>query len=185
MTSLTKLAQQTLEYSLRAGDIAIDATAGNGHDTLFLAQQVGPGGQVHAFDIQPAAISATRQLLVQQACEPVVTLYNASHDRLLELLPAACRASVSAIMFNLGYLPGSDKSRITTAATTLPALEQSLQLLKAAGKLSIMLYPGHPGGDAEAEAVINWAENLPDSLPWQLQSTPGPSWLLVEKRDSK
>lgn len=39
------------------GDTVIDATAGNGHDTVFLAQLVGRQGRVWAFDVQSSALA--------------------------------------------------------------------------------------------------------------------------------
>ena len=45
---------------LRAGDAVVDATAGNGHDTVFLAQRVLPGGRVFAFDVQAGALERTQ-----------------------------------------------------------------------------------------------------------------------------
>jgi len=45
-------AQQLLKATVEEGDTVVDATAGNGHDTLFLAQLVGDSGQVYAFDVQ-------------------------------------------------------------------------------------------------------------------------------------
>ena len=87
------------------GDAVVDATAGNGHDTVFLARLAGPSGQVHAFDVQEEAIRATRERLEKEGLlTPSVRLHLASHDRLAELV----RSPVKAIVFNLGYLPRRD-----------------------------------------------------------------------------
>ncbi len=40
----------------------IDATCGNGFDTLFLCRTAGENGHVKAFDIQEQAIERTRKL---------------------------------------------------------------------------------------------------------------------------
>ena len=63
------------------GDAVVDATAGNGHDTVFLARLAGPSGQVHAFDVQEEAIRATRERLEKEGLlTPSVRLHLASHD---------------------------------------------------------------------------------------------------------
>jgi hypothetical protein len=84
-------------------------------------------------------------------------------------------------MFNLGYLPGSDKNCITKSETTLPALAQSLEILKPGGLLSIMLYPGHAGGDTEASAVIAWSKQVSGLMQREHLKTAGPQWLLLQK----
>ena len=50
------------EGVLTPGDHVIDATCGNGHDTLFLAKCVDleRGGKVFAFDIQEKALLTTK-----------------------------------------------------------------------------------------------------------------------------
>ena len=40
---------------MKPGETVVDATAGNGHDTIFLSRLVGPSGRVIAFDIDPQA----------------------------------------------------------------------------------------------------------------------------------
>lgn len=150
---------------LRPGDSVVDATAGNGHDTVFLAQHVLPGGRVFAFDVQAAAIGQT-QLKIRNPESGIrdpghVVLFQAGHERMEELLPPELRGTLRAVMFNLGYLPGGDKTLITGVETTLSALQQALDWLAADGVLTVVVYPGHEGGRAEAEAVGQWVAALP------------------------
>lgn len=140
------------------GDTVVDATAGNGHDTVFLARLAGPSGQVHAFDIQEKALRATRDRLTEEGLlTPAIHLHPASHDRMAELVPGP----VTAAVFNLGYLPGGDKKTVTRTDSTLAALEQAAALIAPNGILSVMCYPGHEGGDREAEAVETFLSGLP------------------------
>lgn len=158
------------------GDTVVDATAGNGHDTAFLARLAGPEGQVHAFDIQEEAIRTTAERLRQEGLlTPAVHLYTASHDHLAELV----RGPVKAAVFNLGYLPGGDKSVITQTDCTLRALEQAVAMAAPNGIISVMCYPGHPGGDSEAEKVEQFLSRLPHhgwrTGKYQLLNTSSPS----------
>ena len=170
---LTRLAHELLAPCIRPGEIAIDATAGNGHDTLFLAQQVGPGGTVHAFDIQEEALAATRERLIRAGCASRVVLHHTGHEHLLGALPGELRGRVAAITFNLGYLPGSDHQTITHSENTLAALRQALALLRPGGVLSVLAYRGHQGGQEEAEAVARWCGEQ-GGLNHQIHESPGP-----------
>ena len=154
---LTELAQQVVESYVRPGDHVLDACAGNGHDTLFLAQTVGPQGRVYAVDIQSTAIAATRHLLATQHID-WVKLIHADHAQLATLLPAT--QTVRAAMFNLGYLPGADHRVITRPQSTLVALNESLRRLQHPGIISVLAYRAHGGGEQEYAAVLNWMQQL-------------------------
>jgi predicted methyltransferase len=160
--SILSFAHELAAHRIQPGDVCIDATAGNGVDTLFLAKAAGSGGMVHAFDIQEAALANTQQRLSKELSERFtgVRLHLASHVHMKEIIPPEQHGKVAAIMFNLGYLPGADHSLITTPSTTLPALSDALLLLRQGGVLTIAVYPGHEGGQAEAEAVDAWAQGL-------------------------
>jgi predicted methyltransferase len=149
----TRLAQQMLGELLREGDLVIDATAGNGHDTQFLAGCVGATGRVLAFDVQEAALRSTRERLREAGLEERVELHLASHARMAEFAEAE---SVAAVMFNLGYLPGEDHALATEAAETMRALDAAAGVLKSGGLLSVVCYPGHPQGGEEAASVERW-----------------------------
>ena len=181
MTSLTRQVQNELGKFLSEGAIAIDATAGNGHDTAFLAQHTGDSGHVYAFDIQHQAIENTQRRLQQLELDQRVTLIEDSHEHFLTHLPASYQGQISVIMFNLGYLPGSDKNCITRTASTLKALNQSLHLLNAGGALSVMLYPGHAGGQEETDAVLGWRSKLLSACKTRHIVTAGPQWLLISR----
>lgn len=159
-----ELAHRLVGERLRPGDAAVDATAGNGHDTLFLARAVGPGGRVLAFDVQPEAIAAATARIDQarRAGEMLgeVALVETGHENLATACREAGLAGVAAVMFNLGYLPGGDKGRITTPSTTMPALDASASLLAPGGILAVVIYSGHAGGEAERDAVLRWAARL-------------------------
>ncbi len=137
--------------------VAVDATAGNGHDTVCLAQLVGETGRVYAFDVQAEALAATGQRLQAAGLASRVCLLHQGHQHLADCVPAP----VDVVAFNCGYLPGGDKARTTQTATTLSAMQQALALLRPGGVLSAVLYPGHAEGGEEAAAVSAWAAALP------------------------
>ena len=157
--SLTTLTHDLLEKELTEGDFVIDATVGNGHDTLFLAKRVGRLGNVFGFDVQQQAISSTQLQLKQNQFENFC-LFHASHSEMDIHIPKQQHGKIKLIMFNLGYLPGSDKTIITQANTTLIALKKSIVLLASNGVLTITAYPGHSGGDVETEQVKLWCAQL-------------------------
>jgi predicted methyltransferase len=159
--SILSFAHQLIEARVQPGEAVIDATAGNGVDTLFLARLVGPGGVVHAFDIQPEALEQTASRLAKEQPDSDVRLHLRSHAELLEAVPAEQQGRVAAVMYNLGYLPGQDHATVTQPDSTLAALEASCTALRRGGVITIVLYTGHPGGMEEAEAVEAWAAALP------------------------
>lgn len=156
--SLPKLAHERLSAYLKKGDIAIDATVGNGHDTAFLLAKVGEKGHVYGFDIQASAIAATRQ---QCANAENLTLIPDSHAKLAGYIPAQQIGKIKACLFNLGYLPGGDKAIITQTQSTLQALDAACEVLMAGGILTVLAYPGHPDGDQETAQVAKWCTGLP------------------------
>jgi 16S rRNA C1402 N4-methylase RsmH len=160
--SLVNTAHHLIKEVLHAGAIAIDATVGNGHDTLFLVEQVSPLGQVFGFDIQAAAIESTHQKCLHTHNPECLTLIHASHADMANRIPAHHHGNISVIMFNLGYLPGGDKTIITCTDSTITALHSASQLLSSQGIITIMAYPGHSGGDLETVHVKNWCEQLDD-----------------------
>ncbi|ATX80126.1 Putative rRNA methylase [Mariprofundus aestuarium] len=159
--SLTGQVHKSLLARIKDGATCIDATAGNGFDTLFLASHTGEAGHTYAFDIQQQAIDNTKKRLAEADLLDRVTLIHAGHESMLEHVPETDHGKVDIIVFNLGYLPRTDKSVITHEPTTLQALNSSLKLLSSRGHISILAYPGHPGGREEAEAVKTWAKHLP------------------------
>lgn len=154
----TEIAGSWLREMIAEGDVAIDATAGNGHDTLFLAELVGDGGKVLAFDVQEAAIDSARRRVEEAGFGGRAEFFLKSHA---EMGVHAEEGSVAAVMFNLGYLPGADHG-IATGGDTIVALEAAARLLKKGGALSVVCYPGHEGGDGEAEIVEKWMAGLPE-----------------------
>jgi predicted methyltransferase len=154
-------AQRSLTAVLRPADLAVDATAGNGHDTVFLARAVGPAGRVVAVDKQAEAVARSGERLRQAGLAQRVSLRTGGHEALGELVPSGWAGRVRAVVFNLGYLPGGEGPVITGPRTTLAALEAALYLLAPGGRLAVVAYPGHAGGEAEALAVSGWARALP------------------------
>jgi predicted methyltransferase len=185
--SLVQQAHRVIAEVLHSGDIAIDATVGNGHDTLFLANCVGATGKVYGFDIQQQALDSAYHRLEQAGQTAQVSLYHAGHEVMAVLLPESVVGQVKAVMFNLGYLPGGDKQRTTTTSTTLAALQTALSMLAPGGVISLLAYTGHPGGREEAELVKAWAASLPtDHFSVSIEvllSERGnaPEWLVVQR----
>lgn len=157
LENILPFAHSLLRQALKAGGRALDATAGNGHDTLLLAQLVGETGKVWAFDVQPKALAQTQGRLKENGVDGRVALIHDGHENLLSYIDEPLDAAV----FNFGWLPGGDKSCTTEAASSIRALTDTLGLLKEGGLAVAVLYPGHEAGRMEAEAIVQWAETLP------------------------
>lgn len=150
---------------LKPGDIAIDATCGNGHDTLFLGQYLlsDPDSAIFAFDVQPEAVQSTELLLKKHLSHDHlerVLLHRRSH---LDLCAIPYPYSPRLIVFNLGYLPGGNKKITTQTETTLESIKMGTQILADDGALSITCYPGHEEGAREEKALLAFVETLPSS----------------------
>jgi hypothetical protein len=158
--SLTESAHNCIREHLLTGDVAIDATLGNGYDTVFLAELVGPVGHVYGFDVQETALEITSQRLQLQNLQNKVTLYQTSHANMRDWIPTKLLGGIKAIMFNLGYLPGADKSIMTQSESTLQALSLACEFLSEQGVMTVLAYPGHVGGDLETRSVEQWLSRL-------------------------
>lgn len=155
---IVELARLLVARTLTAGDFAIDATVGNGHDTLWLAQQVGSTGRVLGLDVQAVALVAAQRRLIEAGVADRVMLARARHeelDRFLSRDNPLARPRV--VMFNLGYLPGGNHLIMTQPETTIAAIEAAVAHVMPGGLVSVVLYPGHPRGREESEQVLDWA----------------------------
>ncbi|WP_099220932.1 class I SAM-dependent methyltransferase [Listeria costaricensis] len=146
-----------LQETVQAGDTVIDGTCGNGHDTLLLARLVGPTGHVYGFDIQEAALESTRERLDQAGERSQVSLIHASHADFSRYVSTTFKAGI----FNLGYLPGGDKTITTRPESTIASLRAMLPQLEKDGLLILVVYHGHPEGKIEKEHVLSYVQNLP------------------------
>ena len=147
-----EIAHDFLAQVITPEDIVVDATMGNGHDTLFLAKLA---KQVYAFDIQEQALEKTSQR-IQEAGLTNVDLILQGHETVDQYV-----TEVKVAIFNLGYLPSADKSIITQPQTTIEALDKLCQMLVKGGRIAIMIYYGHEGGDIERDSVMDFVSQLP------------------------
>ncbi len=152
LKSARYLAADHLARVIREGDTVADATAGNGHDTCFLAELAGAAGRVYAFDIQASAIESTAERLAESGLSSRVTLLNTGHEHMAEHI----REPLRAVMFNLGSLPGGNKQITTQWETTRRALEQALSLLMPLGVCTVCVYPGHASGEEERQRLTEY-----------------------------
>lgn len=138
-----------MQSHIKEGAIVLDATVGNGNDTLDLARLVGKNGKVYGFDIQSIAIENTRTLLEENNTLDNVVLINDNHIKIDEYIDQ----ELDLAIYNLGYLPKGDKTIRTDAENTVISVSKALELLKGNGIMIIISYIGHPGGLEEKETL--------------------------------
>ena len=181
-------ARTLLEKAFIPGTVAIDATLGNGHDTYFLAKLASNGGHVYGFDIQEQAIQATKERLVAENLLERVTLIHRGHEEIKNSIPETLKGKVTAAVFNLGYLPGGDKSIVTKPDTTISAIEQLMELLAVEGMIVLVIYHGHDEGAIEREQLLSYVQELDQQkahvLRYQFenQKNHAPFIIAIEKR---
>ncbi len=140
---------------VRPGDLVIDATVGNGQDTLFLATLLKGEGVLIGYDIQQEALNQAQ-----------LHLYNLpTHERQNIILKCQSHAEFEEqkahlIVYNLGYLPGGDKKITTRVETTVQSIKKALLIAEA---ISITCYPGHEEGRREQSALLDLVQALPSN----------------------
>ncbi len=170
---------------LQSGDWAIDATCGNGQDTLVLAEMLlnKARSEVIAIDIQEEAIRRTQELL-SPLLLPKVQLFQQSHVNFPSLANAV---PVKLVVYNLGYLPRGNKQFTTQTPTTLQSVQKALSLIISGGAVSITCYPGHPEGASEEKALLELVGQLSPS-DWNVcyhtfpNRRAAPSLLLIQRQ---
>ncbi|WP_158589263.1 class I SAM-dependent methyltransferase [Atopobacter sp. AH10] len=150
------LSHLLLQSILSEKDWAIDATVGRGYDTSFLCHLL-PKGRLFAFDIQKDALDQAKDRV--KNVSTTIDWIEDSHANFSSYL-APYEGQIAAIVYNLGYLPGGDKAITTTVASTLESVAQGLHLLRSGGLMTIMVYPGHPEGAREKDALISYCRTL-------------------------
>lgn len=154
---ITDWCRHFLSLHVKPGDLCIDATMGNGHDTLYLSQLTGPTGHVFSFDIQEIALTSTKKRLDSHHADDNVTLLLESH---IHMANYAEDETVSCIVFNFGYLPSGDHSITTKKETSIQAIETGLKLLKKNGLMSLCIYSGGDSGFDERDALLEYLKQL-------------------------
>lgn len=148
--------KKIISYYVKENQIVLDATVGNGNDTLFLAKLVGKMGKVYGFDIQSKALNITQKKLLKAGLKERVILINDSHENIDKYI----HEKINFIVYNLGYLPNGDKTIKTKAFSTLKSLKKALVLLTNNGLLLITCYTGHEGGQEENKVVEDFLVSL-------------------------
>ncbi len=188
LEGILPFARTLLRNAVQTGDAAVDATAGNGHDTLFLAELVGENGRVYSFDIQQEAIDNTRKRLQQHGLEDRCILIRDGHENIPSHIPQTFRGRIKGAVFNLGYLPGGDKSIVTKPETTIRAVEGLLDILAPGGIIVLVVYHGHPEGKRERDELLPYVSQLDQKLYHVLryefinQKNDPPFIIAIEKR---
>jgi hypothetical protein len=183
-----ELAHQYWEKILQPGDWAIDATSGNGNDTLKLAQILASNGTIIGIDIQEEAIMRTQALLKSKLTSEALTRIHLHCQSHTDFPIIASSHPIRLVVYNLGYLPKGDKSRTTLTTSTLESIHKALNLVMPGGAISIMCYPGHEEGAKEEKAIIEEVSQLSSHL-WSashhrfINRLASPSLILLQKAD--
>lgn len=162
-------AKRLLKQAVGQGDIAVDATLGNGNDTAFLAELVGPTGKVYGFDIQKAAVDSTKLRLQELGLSECAVLFHKGHEHIMNSVLADHFGKIRGAIFNLGYLPGGDKSIVTKSETTMSAVEQLLEIMAPEGIIVLVIYHGHFEGARERDDLLQYVRKLDQKKAHVLQ----------------
>ncbi|WP_333887639.1 class I SAM-dependent methyltransferase [Clostridium sp.] len=183
-TNAVNIARDICMKKLKEGDIAVDATMGNGNDTVFLAELVGQSGKVYGFDIQEDAIKSTQKKIIDKNLFKYVKLINDGHENMDNYISE----KVKLVIFNLGYLPKGKHYITTNADTTLIALKKALNLIDKNGVVILVVYYGHEQGKYEKISLEKYSRKLDQrkynvvKMDFINQINSPPMLMVIEKR---
>lgn len=180
----TNFIHSIIKPHLFAGAVCADMTAGRGRDSLFMLKNTEPDGIVYAFDIQKEAVRLTSELLKKHGISQCrYKVLKRCHSETASILPSP----PDIIIYNLGYLPGGDKTKTTLAPTTIKSIKQSCGIVNPGGIISIAIYKGHPEGMTECENIKKFAQTLNTktykcvSMTYLNAEATAPEYLLIQK----
>lgn len=188
LDGILPFARSLLKKAIKEGDVAIDCTVGNGHDTVYLATLVGSTGKVIGFDIQETAIQQTTERLHANNLLERVALFKQGHEHMNKVIDQKYVGKIGGAIFNLGYLPGSDKTIVTKPKTTIAAIEQLLDIMATEGVIVLVIYHGHEEGAIERDILLQYVKKLDQQhvhvLQYQFinQKNCPPFIIAIEKR---
>ena len=148
MDKVLKFSKRLITEIVDKNSICVDATCGNGYDTLFLAQSACK--KVFAFDIQEKAITNTKKILQENSLLEKCTVILDSHENFNNYI----QEKIMCVVFNLGYLPNANHTITTKKDATLSAILKFLDFLEVGGRIIITVYPGHNEGMAEKKLLL-------------------------------
>lgn len=169
LDGILPFARTLIQRAVHEGDITVDATLGNGYDSLFLANLVGESGRVYSFDVQEDAILASKARLAHHGLSERVTLFHEGHENVSTCIPPVHHGKIKAAIFNLGYLPGSDKSVVTKPVTTISAVGQLIEIMAPGGIIVLVIYHGHPEGAVERDYLLRYSKQIDQNIAHVLQ----------------
>lgn len=182
--NVVEIANVFINNGVKKGDTCLDLTVGNGNDTLYLAKLVGSEGKVFSFDLQQRAIDNTNKLLKENNIENV-TLIHDTHSNVSKYV----NENIKAAVFNLGFLPGFDKTIVTNEKEVLSALSEVLKMLEVGGFVTICSYLGHDGGLKEYTAIKMFLSDLDKAkydiihIAHFLRKDTSPRLIIIEKKE--
>lgn len=180
MVGILQLAKDRLMQNANPCGVYIDFTMGRGRDTLFLCS-IAPDGRVLAFDIQPSALEQTAALLKEHNVLNAELILD-SHDN----FPKYYSGEIDGGLFNLGFLPGGDKSITTKRGSTLSAVKSAMAALKRGGAIGVAVYPGHEEGRLEGEQLQRYFETIDkklyDIFIYRLLNVPDSPYMMMIER---
>ncbi len=182
ITKLTEFNHVLLKAYIKKGMTILDATLGNGYDTAFVRECLGESGQVIAMDVNEAAVIKAQEAWL--TCKNVRCVHD-GHEHVDEYVK---EDTLDVAIYNLGYLPGSDKCLTTRLNTTLESLEKTMRLLKVGGVISMTFYVGHSQGKEEYDYIMPFLKQLPPKqyhvllCQYANQSANAPTSVWIEKK---
>lgn len=181
MVGILQLAKDRLLENANPNGIYIDFTMGRGRDTLFLCS-LAPQGSVFSFDIQPSALEQTEKLLKENNITNAKLILD-SHDNFRDYYDG----EIDGGLFNLGFLPGGDKSITTQRGSTLSAVKSAMAALKHGCALGAAVYPGHEEGRLEGERLQEYFSQVEkkdfDIFIYRLLNvSDSPYMMIIERR---
>ncbi len=172
--SLHKFTRSTISRFVSSKSQVIDATCGNGNDTLFLAE-IAKRGHVYAFDIQNEAINSTKLRCQNYQNITYICDSHANIDKYN-------LHNINLVIFNLGFLPNSTSTITTNSISTISAIKKSLDILKNGGALLLTIYTGHDHHQEENE-ILPFIKSLDkykyNVLKYEFINLTNPPYLIV------